>query len=98
MTNKEAADITRQLDMWADALGVSKDDVKKCKIKAIDELLERESSNRSSDNYKYRYSCKDCPDAGTPQMASDYLHMICGLIGCAHDSSRSVNIHIHINK
>lgn len=92
---KEVETATRQLDMWAEALGMSKEDLKNCKLKAIQELAEEESGES-----KCKGNCKCKQDHATSlNNMLPYLSMLFALSGC--DSNRpapQINLHLHLAK
>lgn len=92
---KEMETATKQLDMWADALGVSKEDVKNCKLKAIQELAEEEQ--------KCKECCGDCSCKRSDSNCTNmnpmvYLSTLGMLLSSVTHTNPPVNIHLHISK
>lgn len=97
---KEMETATKQLDMWASALGMSKEDVKNCKLKAIQELAEEADSEEKQkcEGCSGGCSCKRSEISYTNADPMVYLSVLGMLLGTMTHTNPPVNIHLHISK
>ena len=100
---KEVETATRQLDMWASALGMSKEDLKDCKLKAIQELAEEEAKEGKCNEYcksgcKCNQANNTSRDNGLNNMLP-FLSMLTTIMGSGlNHPAPQINLHLHLAK
>ena len=107
---EETKHTTKQLDMWAEALGMSKEDLKDCKLKAIQELAEEESKESKCTGSCCGGGCgcgesiRECIESGYAAIGSlnntvPYLSMLTALMGSGlNHPAPQINLHLHLAK
>ena len=96
----ETETATKQLDMWASALGMSREDLKNCKLKAIQEIAEEVESGEKQkcEGCSGKCSCRQVASSHVGADPTVYLSALGMLLGNAMHASPPINIHLHISK
>jgi hypothetical protein len=107
---KETGATAKKLDMWASALGLSREDLKDCKLKAIQELADEESRERNCSGSCCGNGCsckeniKEGTETGYETIKSlnntiPYLAMLTTLMGSGFNNPvPQINLHLHLAK